>query len=386
MSSLLRDRAAGSAEMLELFDDCSLLAAALQFEAALAGAQGEEGLIPPEVARQIRSLCADPGLDVTELAEAAAHAGTLAIPLVAHLRRLVSGYPDVARCIHRGATSQDLADTALMLQAKAGSALIERDLTCLAQVLAQLAERHAGLKMLGRTLLQGALPISFGLKAANWMLAVDAAVARFQHEAQAALALQFGGAAGTRAGMGGRGAAVAARMAEELGLACPALPWHARRDGTAGLAAALAIVTGTLGKIARDVALLAQGEVAEAFEPRDPGRGGSSAMAHKRNATGCQVALSAALRTPGLAATLFAAMPQEHERGLGGWQAEGPVLAELFCLAHGAAIAMLPVMAGLEIDPDRIQENLLAAGVGEDAGESATLVAAALAGRRPGDD
>jgi 3-carboxy-cis,cis-muconate cycloisomerase len=176
----------------------------------------------------------------------------------------------------------------------------------------------------------------------------------------------------------GKALAVAARLAAALGLGCPPMPWHGRRDGIAGLATALAIVTGAVAKIARDIALMAQGEVTEAFEPRIAGRGGSSIMAHKRNPTGCQIALSAALRAPGLAASILAALPQEHERGLGGWQSEGPVLADLFCLAHGAIWAMAPVVEGLELDTGHMQANLAAAGVGADPGESAALVRRAL--------
>jgi 3-carboxy-cis,cis-muconate cycloisomerase len=378
MTGLLRARPAGSAAMLAAFDDSSLLDAALRFEAALARAEAAEGLISEAEADAVAKACTSDGIDLAALAEAAAHAGTLAIPLVALLRAR-----GAAR-LHLGATSQDLADTALMLQARQGVALITQDLKALADAAAHLAASHAGTKMLGRTLLQGALPITFGLKAANWALGIDAALARLEREAADALALQFGGAAGTQAGLQGRGFAVAERMAAELGLACPPMPWQARRDAIAGLAAALAIVTGAVGKIARDVSLLAQGEVAEAFEPRVAGRGGSSAMAHKRNPTGCQVALSAALRTPGLAATIFAAMPQEHERGLGGWQAEAPVLADLFCLAHGAVLAMRGVVEGLDVDPQAMAANLAAAGVGDDTGETADLVARALAGRGDG--
>jgi 3-carboxy-cis,cis-muconate cycloisomerase len=172
-------------------------------------------------------------------------------------------------------------------------------------------------------------------------------------------------------------------MAAALGLSDPAAPWHARRDGVAGLGTALAILTGALGKIARDIALMAQGEVGEAFEPRVAGRGGSSAMAHKRNPTGCQVALSAAARAPGLAATLIATLPGEHERGLGGWQAEGAVLAELFLLAHGSLAALGPVIAGLELDAAAMARNLEAASVGEDPGEAAAVVATVLAARPP---
>jgi 3-carboxy-cis,cis-muconate cycloisomerase len=157
------------------------------------------------------------------------------------------------------------------------------------------------------------------------------------------------------------------------------MAWHARREAVAGLGAALAILTGAVGKIARDVSLLAQGEVGEAREPLVAGRGGSSAMAHKRNPTGCQVALSAALRAPALASGVISALPQEHERGLGGWQAEGPQIAVLFELAHGALAAMAPVIAGLDIDAQSLRRNLVAADVGHDVGHAVALTRAAIA-------
>ncbi len=360
--------------MLAIFGDEALLRAALGFEAALAGAEAAEGLISERDAGLIGSACAALAVDVPDLAEEAAHAGTLAIPLVRRLRAAVARDDEAAAArVHLGGTSQDLADTALMLQAKAGAAAIEREFGRIARALAVLVERHAATPMLGRTLLQPALPITFGLKAANWLMAIEAAASRFRRECDAALMLQFGGASGSLAGLDGKASAVARRMAAELGLGCPVLHWQSRRDGLAGLAAALAIAGGATGKIARDVALLAQGEVAEAFEPRLPGRGGSSAMAHKRNPTGCQVALSAAIRMPHLAATILSALPQEHERGLGGWQAEGPVIAELFALAHGALAAMATVVEGLEIDPAHMAANLAAACVGSDTGESEAM-------------
>ena len=380
MTSFLRDSSGASADMLAVFSDAAMMRAALAFETALADGLAEAGLISQEAAFEIARICAAFDVDPAELADAAVHAGTLAIPLVKRLREACSR-PEVAHSLHFGATSQDLADTALMLQAKRGATLVIEDLGRLAADCAALARAHANLPMLGRTLLQQAVPISFGLKAAQWMLAVDAACARLCMEARQGLALQFGGAAGTLAGLDGRGALVAAHMAKQLGLACPTLPWHARRDTVAGMATALAIAAGAVGKIALDVALLAQGEVGEAREPYVEGRGGSSVMAHKRNSTGCQVALSAAIRTPGLAATILAGMPQEHERGLGGWQAEGPVLAELFCVAHGGIRAMLPVIGALEIDARRMQTNLEGADVGLDMGESERMVAAALASR-----
>lgn len=186
---------------------------------------------------------------------------------------------------------------------------------------------------------------------------------------------------GTLAGLSGKGGAIAERMAVELDLACPSLSWHARRDGIAGIACALTITTGATGKIALDIALLAQDEVDEVSVPRRGDRGGSSAMPHKRNPTGCQIALSAAGRAPGLASSILAGLPQAHERSLGGWQAEGPVLAELFLITHGAVTAMADVIASLEVDSDAMRRNLDTAGVGNDTGESVSLVRQALANR-----
>ncbi len=374
MPSLLRDRPASTPEMLAVFGDEALLRAALAFEAQLALAQGELGLIPRHDAEAIADAC-DATFDIAELADAAAHAGTLAIPLVERLRARVTP-PEAANHVHKGATSQDLADTALMLRARDGAALIRRDAARLADALAALARAHTSTPMLGRTLLQAALPITFGLKVSTWLSGVTAAFARFERES-AAIRLQFGGAPGARARRDGQGVALAERRAKRRGQPT-ARPRHAERQGLAGLASALAILSGAVGKIAGDVALMAQVEVGEAFEPRQTGRGGSSAMAHKRNPTGCQVALSAAIRAPHLAATIVAALPQQHERGLGGWQAEGPALAELFQLTHGALAAMVTVIEGLEVDEGRMAANLASAQVGTDTGESEALVAQAL--------
>jgi 3-carboxy-cis,cis-muconate cycloisomerase len=384
LSSLLHDRPASTPAMLAVFGDAALLRAALLFEAVLAEAQVAEGLIPLEAGEAIVAACVELP-DVEDLAEAAAHAGTLAIPLVQILRqRVAARHGDaIAALVHKGATSQDLADTALMLQAKAGAALVREEAARLTEALAVLARAHAATPMLGRTLLQAALPITFGLKVAGWLQGVDEAVTRFDIEAATTLRLQFGGATGSLAGLDSQALAIAERLAARLDLALPATPWHAQRGAVAGLASALAILIGAVGKIAIDISLLAQTEVAEAFEPRIAGRGGSSAMAHKRNPTSCQAARSAALRAPHLAATILSALPQEHERGLGGWQVEGPVVADLFQLAHGALAAMAPVIEGLEVDVDRMAANLAAAGVGTDMGESEALVARALAGFAP---
>jgi 3-carboxy-cis,cis-muconate cycloisomerase len=383
MASLIRDLAGSTAEMLAVFSDAAAIAASLRFEAALAHALAAEGLMSAAQARTIDAACVALAVDPTDLAAEAAHAGTLAIPLVQRLRAAIDD-PRTADLVHLGATSQDVADTVMVLQARAAGELVERDMLRIAEALARLAEAHAATPMLGRTLLQAARPITFGLKVSQWLLAIDDAVGRLRREREAAVVLQFGGAAGTLAGLSGKGPAVAERLGADLGLAVRPLPWHVRRNAVAGLGSALAIATGVLGKIARDIALLAQTEVAEAFEPAVPGRGGSSIMAHKRNPVGCQVALSAALRTPGLAGALLSALPQEHERGLGGWQVEGPVLADLFQLTHGTAAAMAQVVEGLEVDTAAMARNLAAAGVGADSGDAEAMVARALEQHRKG--
>ena len=375
MASLIRDRAASTPQMLAAFGDEALVAGALAFEAALARACAAEGLIPAAAADAIAAACHDIRIDIAALAEAAAHAGTLAIPLVRRLREQVAAQAAAAaEHVHRGATSQDLADTALMLQARAGAALISEDALAVGDALAALAEAHAETPMLGRTLLQAARPITLGLKASGWMRGVDAARRRFDREATEAIRVQLGGPVGTLAGLDLR---VADLVAAELGLA-PALPWHAEREAVAGLAASLAILVGALGKVAQDIALMAQTEVGEASEPRVEGRGGSSAMPGKRNPTGCQVVLSAAVRAPGLAAGIIAGLPQAHERSLSGWQAEAPALASLFELAAGALAALRPVVEGLDLDTAAMARNLAAAGVGADVGHAAALARRAV--------
>ena len=381
MSRPIRDFTNGSAEMLDVFGDAAVVRHGLAFEAALAQAQAVEGLLSQAEAAQIVAVCAQLSPDTGRLAVEAAHAGTLAIPLIAHLRAKLDDM-EVQRKVHLGATSQDVADTVLMLQAREGRDLIVRECRRLQSALALLAARTAAMPALGRTLMQSAMPITFGLKAANWLAGIDGARARFEREADRAVKLQFGGAVGTRAGLNGKGHAIAHRMAAILGFAFDPLPWHARRGDIAGVASALAILIGAAAKIARDVALLSQNEIGEVFEPQVAGRGGSSAMAHKRNPVNCLLVLSAAIRAPGLAAAMIAGLPQEQERGLGGWQAEAPVLADLFILCHGAMKAMAITIEGLELDNARMAANLAAAGVGVDTGDAEALVTAMLAARK----
>jgi len=368
MPPAITARMASTAEMLACFDDDAVVRAALAFERELAAALADHGAISPAAAAAIARAC--DGFDPAGLGDAAAHAGTLAIPLVARLRAAVP--PEHAAAVHLGATSQDVADTALALQSVPAMRLIDRDLDALADALACVAHRHATTPALGRTLLQPAAQITFGMRAASWLLCIDAAQARLAREHRAARQVQLGGAVGSLSALGAAGPAVREALAERLGLAA-GLAWHSRRDAIAGLGAALGIAIGATGKLARDVSLLMQHEVAEVAEPAVAGRGGSSAMPHKRNPTGCQVALSAAIRAPGLVAALLGGLPQELERGLGGWQAEAPVIGELFALAHGAAHAMRIVAEGLEIDAAAMTARALAA----PGGHAAALAAAA---------
>ncbi|MEK9213296.1 lyase family protein [Sphingomonas sp. 2378] len=375
MSDLLRLRPAASPAMIAVFDDAVTIAHARAFEVALARAQAAENVIAPDVAEAIATGVASARIEPAELAEEAALAGTLAIPLVARLRGALGG--EAASALHRGATSQDVADSVLMMQVRAAHGVLTADAQRAVAALTRHARDHARTPAVGRTLLQDALPVAFGLRLAQAAAGIADALEHLNEAVARHAVLQFGGAAGTRAGMDGRGAAVAAHMAAALGLATAA-PWHARRTGVVAIGAGVGILIGALGKLARDVSLLAQNTIGEAREPVIAGRGGSSAMAHKRNPTGCQVALSAAIRAPGLVATLLAGMPQEQERGVGGWQAEGPVLTDLFLLASGSAAAMAAVAEGLEIDAAAIARNRAAADMGEDLGESAAIIAALL--------
>lgn len=370
-SSLLRTRPATTNELMAVFDDASVLRHALAFESALAQSQAARGIISAQSAAAISAACDALTVELPAFADSVALAGTLAIPLLQALRATLTDA--AARDLHRGATSQDISDTVLMLQMKEAGALLARDHARIIAALARSARQFAALPAVGRTLLQDAGPIGFGLRIAQWAAGIREAAVDLEQAINTHAKVQLGGAAGTRAELAGHGAAVAADLAARLKLR-PSAPWHARRGGVAIVAARLGICMGALGKMAHDIALLAQNRIGEAFEPLLEGRGGSSSMPHKRNCAGCQVALSAATRAPGLVATIIAGMPGEEERGLGGWQADGPVLAELCLLAAGSAHAMAEVAEGLTIMQQAITRNLSEAQLGEDIGESDELV------------
>jgi 3-carboxy-cis,cis-muconate cycloisomerase len=364
--------------MREIFSDGARLQGMLDFEAALARAEAEAGLIPGEAAAPIAASCRAGLFDPQALAREAALAGNLAIPLVKALTALVArSDPAAARQVHRGATSQDAQDTGLVLQLRRALEAFDDGLARLSAALARLAERHRATVLAGRTWLQQAQPVTLGLKAAGWLDAIERHRHRLRETRGRVLVVQLGGGVGTLDAIGPRALEVAARLAESLGLALPDLPWHAHRDRLAEVATTLGLLAGTLGKIATDVALLMQTEVGEASEPAAPGRGGSSAMPQKRNPVAAAVARAAALRVPGLVSTMLVAMVQEHERGLGGWHAEWETLPEIARLAAGALEQVTQVVEGLEVSAGRMRRNL---GLAE-GGIQAGAVAGALAGR-----
>ncbi len=345
--------------MQAIFCDRARVQAMLDFERALAVAQAGVALIPASAAPAIAKQCDAAGYDLGALARATRDAGNPAIPLVRALTaRVAADDADAARFVHWGATSQDVMDTGLVLQLMKALEVIENDLARLSRALMALTQQHAGTMLAGRTLLQQATPITFGLKAAGWLSAINRHRGRIREIVPRIAALQFGGASGTLAALGDKGLTVAAALAEELRMTLPDVPWHAHRDRVAEVATTLGLLVGTLGKIACDVSLLMQTEVAEAFEPAEPGRGRSSTMPHKRNPVSAATVLAAATRVPGLVATMLAAMVQEHERGLGGWHAEWETLPEICLLAAGALAHTVQTIEGLEIDAARMTRNL----------------------------
>ncbi|MEU3165405.1 3-carboxy-cis,cis-muconate cycloisomerase [Streptosporangium sp. NPDC006930] len=333
--------------------DVAWLAAMLDVEAALAGAQAGIGLVPAEVPAALAAACRPELYDIAELGREAARTGNPVIPLVTALRERIQ--PELRRFVHYGATSQDVNDTAAMLIARRALTPVLTDLSACADACARLASEHRGTVMAGRTVLQHAVPITFGLKAAGWLSALDHARTGL---AQVPLPVQYGGAAGTLSVLGGRGHEVPPLLAAELGLAEPVVPWHTDRTPVARLACALGTVAGTLGKTANDVKLLAQTEVAEVAEPAGPGRGTSSAMPHKRNPVGSMSVLACVQRVPGLVASILDGMVQEHERAAGPWQAEWETLGELLRLVGSAASWLREVLEGLTVDVARMRANL----------------------------
>jgi 3-carboxy-cis,cis-muconate cycloisomerase len=348
--------------VLRIFSAEGSLRQMLRVEAALARAEAQCGVIPEDAARVIHEVSCEGNVGILDrdgIALAAVEAGNIAIPFVKQLTAAVARVDaNAARFVHWGATSQDILDTALVLQLREALATLDSTLLAAQTACATLAATHRDTVLVGRTWLQHALPTTFGLKAAGWLEALGRSRVRLARAARQADVLQFGGAAGTLASLGPAAPAVSEALSRELGLASPDMPWHTHRDRLADVATTLGVLVGTLGKIARDVSLMAQTEVGEVMEPAAPGRGGSSTMPHKRNPVGCGAVLTAAVRVPGLVGTILSGMVQEHERALGGWQAEWETLPQIVALAGGALKHLAAVLGGLEVDAPRMAANL----------------------------
>ena len=377
----LIDSLATTPELAEIFSDPSVLAAMLQFEVALALVEARLGVIPPDAAALIAAAAKTANFDAASLCAQALQSGTLTIPFVKDFTEQVRKTdPKAAGFLHWGATSQDVADTAMVLLLQRALPILDRDLDLLAVNLRRLSDDHKDTVMLGRTLLQSAPPITFGLKIAGWLAAIERSRTRLNSSLGDALVLQFGGASGTLASLGDRGLQIGQALASELGLSFPQAPWHTHRDRLAALVADCGVLVGCLGKMARDISLLMQNEIAEVAEPSDAGRGGSSAMPQKHNPVGCVLTLAAAIRVPGMVAAYLSAIVQEHERGAGGWQAEWPILAGIVQSTGLAAASMAEVAGGLTVDSDRMRANL-EANQGLVFAEKASMLLASRLGR-----
>ena len=338
--------------------DRALVDAMVEFEVALLRALAVLELAPVEAADELEAAVRDGALDLdlVELGRATGEQGTPVPGLVRALRRQLSS--SVAAYLHKGATSQDVVDTTMMLVARRALDVVLADLSAAADACASLVDRHRGSIEPGRTLLQQALPVTFGLKAAGWLAGLDGALAGLRSVRDHELALQFGGAVGTLASLGDRGLDVAVELSRQLGLPAPEVPWHTIRLRPVRIASALGATLGVGGKIGRDVLLLAQTEVAEVVEGGGEGRGGSSTMPHKRNPVGAVSLVACAERGPGLVGTMLAAMAQEHERGAGTWQAEWETLPQLLRLTGSAAAILSELLRRLELHPEKMRADV----------------------------
>jgi 3-carboxy-cis,cis-muconate cycloisomerase len=358
-TSSLTDGLFSTEGMRSIFSDSNTIQRMLDVEAALARALAVEDVIPQSAVAAIVSSCRADLMDLDALAKSVSSAGNLAIPLVKQLTAVVASTDaDAARYVHWGATSQDVIDSGRVLQLRDAIDLITIDLAELADKLAALAHQHRATIMVGRTWMQHAQPTTLGLKIAGWLDAIMRHQDRLQALRTRVCVLQFGGAAGTLASLGESGLTVATALAKNLSLALPALPWHTHRDRMGEVATTFGLLAGTLGKIARDIALHAQTEIAELAEPLVQGRGGSSTMPHKRNPVACSAVLACAMRVPALVSTMLTAMVQEQERALGGWQAEWETLPEIASLTSSALNQLREVSSGLSVDAARMRSNI----------------------------
>ena len=350
------------ADMTEIFSDHALLKYMIQAEVALAKAQAQVGVIPESAAAIIADVANTQGIqaiDFENLAVATGLAGNIAIPFVKQFTAAVKAVDeDASRYVHWGATSQDILDTACILQARDALDIVEFQLRHAYAASLELAEKYRAEVMIGRTWLQQALPITFGHKAARWASGFKRDLDRLEQMKARVLTAQLGGAVGSLASLLDQGSKVVEAYAAQLNLSVPTCTWHGERDRIIEIAGFLAIVVGNTGKMARDWSLMMQTEIAEVFEPTAKGRGGSSTMPHKRNPVAAASILAAANRVPALMSSMYQSMVQEHERSLGSWHAEWLALPEIFQLCAGALQRTVEVLQGLEVNSKNMQRNI----------------------------
>ena len=349
-------------EVADAFGDHNFVAAMLRFEAALANAQAAFGVIPEAAAKSIADTCKVDLFDAAKIVRESARAGSLSVPLVKSLKETVGLFNrEAVPYVHFGSVSQDVIDTAMALITRDVLERVEADLRTCTDAVFALAHKHLETPMLVRTLMQPASVTSFGLKCVNWAAPLVRGLKRLQSAKVGALKLQLGGGIGTLARMGGHGPQITRHMAQTLGLGVPSAPWHTQRDEWIALACELGLIAGSLGKIAKDVSLLGQFEVGEVWERHEPGRGASSDMPHKNNPVASMAALAAAQRVPQRLAALLASMPHEHERALGGWQAELAEWSQLLMSVHASSKAMASALPYLVVDTARMRSHIDAA-------------------------
>jgi 3-carboxy-cis,cis-muconate cycloisomerase len=341
-----------------VFSNESELHCLLQIESALAAAQEETGLIPSGAADMIAAVCAEPDWNPEFIRQETLKAGNPAIPFVTALKKRVAArHPEAVSFVHVGTTSQDLIDTALMLQLKAAFVLLSTDLGSLIDLLTGVKGEYGQAPMMARTLLQQALPFTFGDKVSGWLDGLTRTAERLRLTSQSQLAIQLGGPVGTLAQLGEQGIAIRQLMAQTLGLS-DAPAWHTQRDRISDIGAVLGTLNGLLGKLATDVTLLMQTEVNELREGTEPGKGGSTSMPHKHNPVSATFMVAIAIQTPVLVSTLLSGMLQPHERAAGTWHSEWPVIRQLVRLTAANLRHANDLITGLVVDTNRMRQNM----------------------------
>jgi 3-carboxy-cis,cis-muconate cycloisomerase len=380
-SDIFRD-SFGTPAMRAVFSDARFLAQATTVEIALARVQGRLGLIPEAAADEIAARADPTALDLAGLKS---ETDVVGYPIVGLVHQLGAMCGDAGRYLHWGATTQDIMDTATVLQVRTGLALVEEEMRAIDAALAGLARTHRATVMAGRTHLQHALPITFGLKAAVWLAAHRRHRERLAQLRPRVLVGQLAGAAGTLASLGDKGLAVSDALMRELGLGRPPIAWHAARDGFAETVGFLGLLTASLAKIATDVMLLMQTEVGEAFEPFVTGRGSSSTMPQKRNPISCELIIAAAKTVRQQAGLMLDAMVTDHERATGPWHAEWIALPQAFLAGASALHQARTMLEGLVVEPARMRRNLEASG-GLIVSEAVMMALAPALGRQKAHD